>query len=422
MAPSTNSPDRHGGETSSLGSGGPYATGQFSGEKVDQRLDWVDVVKILGIFAIYVGHFGQSAGNLYAFVFTFHVPLFFFVAGFFANTSSFVPWRTFVAKKSREILLPFAFFNVLYLATVVVQGNLDTDDARELLLPLALGIRNQSPTLTLWFLPCLFLVSVLFDAMRRMKFSTLALLAASTVLWGTSEWFLPHRPVIEPSWVANADSALYYFLFYVLGAVLFPPVRRFTAAPLGGRARLVTALTLAAALCVAVNLYFGQDPLPMVDGVVGVPVKQVAYALVMIYLTLAAGFALARFTFLASMGRQTLYYCGNEVIIKTLVPVALGILGLSVRLDHPLSVLVYVAVLLVVAYFTVIRVESALLAPLMRRRRSRTPRGTTEPSPDARARLAAADPERAGGGAGGGAHRGHESAPGVVLAPKDAGH
>lgn len=48
----------------------------------NNRIAWVDALKFLGIFAIYVGHFGDSAGKLYLYVFTFHVQLFFFVSGF----------------------------------------------------------------------------------------------------------------------------------------------------------------------------------------------------------------------------------------------------------------------------------------------------------------------------------------------------
>ena len=47
------------------------------------RHDWVDALKFLGIFAIYLGHLGVGAGKLYPFVFSYHVPLFFFAAGFF---------------------------------------------------------------------------------------------------------------------------------------------------------------------------------------------------------------------------------------------------------------------------------------------------------------------------------------------------
>jgi fucose 4-O-acetylase-like acetyltransferase len=35
----------------------------------NQRIAWVDNLKFLGIFAIYLGHFGTAAGFVYPFVF-----------------------------------------------------------------------------------------------------------------------------------------------------------------------------------------------------------------------------------------------------------------------------------------------------------------------------------------------------------------
>ncbi|WP_157930074.1 acyltransferase family protein, partial [Enterobacter hormaechei] len=51
----------------------------MNGENI--RHDWIDYLRFIAIFYIYLGHFGPAAGKLYPFVFTFHVPLFFFISG-----------------------------------------------------------------------------------------------------------------------------------------------------------------------------------------------------------------------------------------------------------------------------------------------------------------------------------------------------
>ena len=48
---------------------------------VTGRVVWLDVARAFGIYAIYLGHFGEAAGPAYRFAFQFHVPLFFFLAG-----------------------------------------------------------------------------------------------------------------------------------------------------------------------------------------------------------------------------------------------------------------------------------------------------------------------------------------------------
>ena len=47
----------------------------------NNRIEWIDICKYLGILAIYIGHFGTDAGSAFKFVFTYHVPLFFFLSG-----------------------------------------------------------------------------------------------------------------------------------------------------------------------------------------------------------------------------------------------------------------------------------------------------------------------------------------------------
>ena len=69
------------------------------------------------MFCIIAGHFGiVSAGR---FVFTFHVPLFFLLSGYFLSTKvSFLP---FMKQKARQLLVPYYVTGVVLLivATVV---------------------------------------------------------------------------------------------------------------------------------------------------------------------------------------------------------------------------------------------------------------------------------------------------------------
>ncbi|WP_413604494.1 acyltransferase family protein [Escherichia fergusonii] len=72
-----------------------------------KRIEWVDGLKCLGMLAIYVGHFGNDAGHLYSFVFRYHVPLFFFMAGFFSSKGLSKPAFQFLVEKTKTILIPY---------------------------------------------------------------------------------------------------------------------------------------------------------------------------------------------------------------------------------------------------------------------------------------------------------------------------
>ena len=91
-----------------------YAILQRKIMNTDQdRIAWVDVFKFFGIWAIYIGHFGAKAGKVYPFVFAYHVPMFFFAAGFFSARYLKDTPLTFIKKKTLQLMLPYVFFSLV---------------------------------------------------------------------------------------------------------------------------------------------------------------------------------------------------------------------------------------------------------------------------------------------------------------------
>ncbi len=94
-----------------------------------QRIFWLDAAKAYGIFLVYYGHiaerFYQIGGNHAALlqdklVYAFHVPLFFFVSGFFARQ---IPdsTGTFIRKGLLTRLLPVFFFSLLIVPGMAIE-------------------------------------------------------------------------------------------------------------------------------------------------------------------------------------------------------------------------------------------------------------------------------------------------------------
>ena len=64
----------------------------------NQRINWIDMAKGYGIIAVFIGHMVQNSA-LGLFVYSFHLPLFFFLSGYlFKPEASFV---SFLKKKPR---------------------------------------------------------------------------------------------------------------------------------------------------------------------------------------------------------------------------------------------------------------------------------------------------------------------------------
>ena len=81
-------------------------------ENTNNRLDYIDIAKAIGMFAIIWGHIllhGWS--NL--FVYSFHIPLFFFLSGMVFNGAKYDSLWQLVKRRVKTLLLPYLLFSVL---------------------------------------------------------------------------------------------------------------------------------------------------------------------------------------------------------------------------------------------------------------------------------------------------------------------
>lgn len=68
------------------------------------RIKYIDIARGIAMLCIVLGHLGNSQIN--RFVFTFHVPIFFFITGYFINKKLKI--MEFIKNKSRTLLIPYA--------------------------------------------------------------------------------------------------------------------------------------------------------------------------------------------------------------------------------------------------------------------------------------------------------------------------
>lgn len=137
-----------------------------------KRQDWIDIVKFWGMIAIVWGHTLDS-GDVHRYLYSFHIPLFFFVIGLFFTSPKLSFWR-FTIKKAKSLLIPYFSFAIISVLIFFVLGNLasitlneDTSEnslSANLLEILTGNCRANRP---LWFLPCMFCCYILCFAISR---------------------------------------------------------------------------------------------------------------------------------------------------------------------------------------------------------------------------------------------------------------
>ena len=128
-----------------------------------KRLSWLDSLRGFGIILITLGHLGCFE-LLERYLYSFHVPLFFFISGYLYRRGT-KPLNDYIKKKTLTIFVPFVAWTLLStMVNVVLRYNMRP------LLEKALTIDGQltwnSP---LWFLLVLYFVEVLFALLDKLN-------------------------------------------------------------------------------------------------------------------------------------------------------------------------------------------------------------------------------------------------------------
>ena len=186
-----------------------------------KRIAWIDVLKFIGIISIYFWHLGEGLGRSYEFILLYHVPLFFFVSGCTESLQKQTTFQEYLKKKVKMILVPFFLFALLSVAVVILYEKCNMELIKLMLKQIAFGgIRNRIFAYSLWFLTCLFVMSLLFQLIKCLKKRSL-IFGAGIILYIFAARLMPYKPNMVPLLPYNADCALYYIVYYCTGYCIF---------------------------------------------------------------------------------------------------------------------------------------------------------------------------------------------------------
>ena len=129
-----------------------------------ERDNILDIAKGLGIILVIMGHISQNA-LLSRFIYTFHMPLFFFASGIslFFTLQKQDNFKKFFSKKFFSIIVPYIIFSIIFLAYWIVLEKHFREPSSTSALSVFLNIFVSKADIqlyptnaVLWFLPCLF--------------------------------------------------------------------------------------------------------------------------------------------------------------------------------------------------------------------------------------------------------------------------
>ena len=77
----------------------------------------VDITRGLALFWVILGHLVSTKSVLFRWIFSFHMPLFFFLSGMLFNHNKYKNFRSFLKEKLKKRVLPYCFF--IYIAIII---------------------------------------------------------------------------------------------------------------------------------------------------------------------------------------------------------------------------------------------------------------------------------------------------------------
>ena len=184
------------------------------------RENFIDASKGIGILLVVLGHVHNVPPYLQKWIYSFHMPLFFFISGYLFNSAMYKQYKTseFIKNKLRSLIIPYFLMALicyfLFILFPVISSILrgDTQPKLPILTKYLLGILysrgsidwlpNCSP---LWFLTCLLCAHIIFFVVNK-KIRAHVKLTICLLLIGFAGYLTSQYLPFKLPW--NIDTAL----------------------------------------------------------------------------------------------------------------------------------------------------------------------------------------------------------------------
>lgn len=169
-----------------------------------ERNKRIDVLKAIGIILVVAGHSGSPIRN---YIYTFHMPLFFFISGFLRYGQRDKKAKEFLKSKFKSIIIPYIVFwmismllynNVFYLITNSSIPDFGLNQIKGLILG-GKWLSSYSNNFPLWYLQLFFISIIVFELIIRIKKPKLTAFLTGMLVSLTVPFqqLLPGRPIFH---------------------------------------------------------------------------------------------------------------------------------------------------------------------------------------------------------------------------------
>lgn len=179
------------------------------------RQHYIDTLRGIGMIFVVYGHIIRIWPDR-NYIWTFHMPLFFFISGLIFQPTKYNTIKAFILRRSIFLLIPYILFYILCVPmwggfTLLYKGDLSIINIIKEYLLMFVGNMTDSGG-ALWFLPCLFVTELFYWIINNYFCRYLQLL--SSLLLMIIGYFLLKANIILPFGI---NIALLAIPFYSIG-------------------------------------------------------------------------------------------------------------------------------------------------------------------------------------------------------------
>jgi len=179
-----------------------------------ERIIWIDNLRSIGILAVVLGHIASPLGF---FIYSWHMPLFFFLAGFFIKYE--LSTQEFIKKDFKKLIIPYFIFSLAALIiewikrTFLNREGLDyLHELKGIFLWMDYTSLMNTYGFVLWFLPALFFGRLIVYLINKEIKSLLTQTIIVFILFYVS-FFV--------NFILGIDNALNATIYIFLGSVFY---------------------------------------------------------------------------------------------------------------------------------------------------------------------------------------------------------
>ena len=199
--------------------------------KKKERVEWIDALRGLAMFFVIWGHtYSTNKTIIKNYIYSFHLPLFFFISGLTFGDSDKLSFKEFAKKRIKGLLIPYLIINIICYFFMIVLYNFDIIKNFGYIKDIA-GIfySNNSilpiPCGPAWFLVTLFLSEILFYFLKKNTKNDFDL-GVVVIICGLISYVnsLSKFQIWSPLHISTALTGV---VFYYLGYLFIKNIKKF---------------------------------------------------------------------------------------------------------------------------------------------------------------------------------------------------